>query len=559
VNGKPAVNLGNRSVTIDPRTLVANTWYVLVVSQQSGKLTINTSSANGTNLTTNSNVINSAEMTKIQDPLSIGATGLTVDMLRIYRGGLSDANITALARYALFDTINSYVNQPPTSDTMQIFVDARNKIINPDPNFERIRSNCDESSVVICVPFDRDISTAYPAYRNGATASQSSTYTTSNPASKAIDGITSNTSNAYSMTNSENNAWWQMDLGSVKDISTITVVDRLYGSYRDRSESAVVMLLNSDLGTSKNISSNKTAAVSWRNLKCNNTASSCTGNTDYVQEVTFPKGTKARYVRIQLNGRTDYLHLSEVIVNGEVHSCAYGNTCPTFATGGVEFNSSNKQSIVLSNKLSSTFEGANNYTVMTWLKLANYGNNVIIGDNSALVETVNYPTRTGTPNNSYFGVTTNRLLVGDTTDTDWTFLSGFRALSKNIWYHAALVRDGTTQTIYLNGEPYASHTSINFTGIRQMEIGGADGKFDGSMRDFQIHNTALTPTQIKLRAERIEGGNEEVYLFPETDTHLIAEQMDELEPDWVVIDSIQTLWSPVIDSAPGTVSVGRVP
>ncbi len=500
LNGKPAVNLGNRSVTIDSRTLVANTWYFLVVSQQSGKLTINTSSANGTSLTTNSNVINSAEMTKIQDPLSIGATGLTVDMLRIYRGGLSDANITALARYALFDKINSYVNQSPTSDTMEITVEARNKIINPDPNFERIRSNCDESSVVICVPFDRDISTAYPAYRNGATASQSSTYTTSNPASKAIDGITSNTSNAYSMTNSENNAWWQMDLGSVKDISTITVVDRLNGNYRDRSESAVVMLLNSDLGTSKNISSNKTAAVSWRNLKCNNTASSCTGNTDYVQEVTFPKGTKARYVRIQLNGRTDYLHLSEVIVNGEVHSCAYGNTCPTFATGGVEFKSSNKQSIVLSNTLSSTFEGAKNYTVMTWLKLSNYGNNVIIGDNSALVETVNYPARTGTSNNSYFGVTQGRLLVGDTTDTNWTFLSGFSALSKNIWYHAALVRDGTTQTIYLNGEPYASHTSINFTGIRQMEIGGADGKFDGSMRDFQIHNTALTPTQIKLSA-----------------------------------------------------------
>jgi DNA repair protein RadA/Sms len=65
-----------------------------------------------------------------------------------------------------------------------------------------------------------------------------------------------------------------------------------------------------------------------------------------------------------------------------------------------------------------------------------------------------------------------------------------------------------------------------------------------------------SPTQIKLRAERIEGANEEVYLFPETDTHLIAEQMDELEPDWVVIDSIQTIQSPTLDSGPG--SVGQI-
>jgi DNA repair protein RadA/Sms len=65
-----------------------------------------------------------------------------------------------------------------------------------------------------------------------------------------------------------------------------------------------------------------------------------------------------------------------------------------------------------------------------------------------------------------------------------------------------------------------------------------------------------SPSQIKLRAERISGNNQQVFLFPETDTHQIAEQIDELEPDWIVIDSIQTLQSPTMDSGPG--SVGQI-
>jgi len=43
-------------------------------------------------------------------------------------------------------------------------------------------------------------------------------------------------------------------------------------------------------------------------------------------------------------------------------------------------------------------------------------------------------------------------------------------------------------------------TAYTFNNVRQMEIGGASGQLNGSLRDFQIHGTALTVSQIKLSA-----------------------------------------------------------
>jgi DNA repair protein RadA/Sms len=61
-------------------------------------------------------------------------------------------------------------------------------------------------------------------------------------------------------------------------------------------------------------------------------------------------------------------------------------------------------------------------------------------------------------------------------------------------------------------------------------------------------------TQIKMRAERLPFRNSECYLFTETSTQKIGKALQELEPDIVVIDSIQTLQSELIDSTPGSIS-----
>jgi DNA repair protein RadA/Sms len=63
--------------------------------------------------------------------------------------------------------------------------------------------------------------------------------------------------------------------------------------------------------------------------------------------------------------------------------------------------------------------------------------------------------------------------------------------------------------------------------------------------------------QIKMRADRVGGTVSECYILTETNTAKILKQAYDLEPDLVVIDSIQTLASPHIDSTPGSISQVR--
>lgn len=60
--------------------------------------------------------------------------------------------------------------------------------------------------------------------------------------------------------------------------------------------------------------------------------------------------------------------------------------------------------------------------------------------------------------------------------------------------------------------------------------------------------------QIKLRAERIESKNENCFVLSETQTQKVFKQIELLQPDIVIIDSIQTLQTQYIDSSPGSVS-----
>ncbi|MGY5846219.1 DNA repair protein RadA [Salegentibacter sp. HM20] len=60
--------------------------------------------------------------------------------------------------------------------------------------------------------------------------------------------------------------------------------------------------------------------------------------------------------------------------------------------------------------------------------------------------------------------------------------------------------------------------------------------------------------QIKMRAERIHSNPTNCYILTETKTQNIFRQIEELEPEVVIIDSIQTLHSDYIESAAGSIS-----
>ena len=63
--------------------------------------------------------------------------------------------------------------------------------------------------------------------------------------------------------------------------------------------------------------------------------------------------------------------------------------------------------------------------------------------------------------------------------------------------------------------------------------------------------------QIKLRADRLGLPANDMMLYPETDMEDIRQQISELEPDFVVIDSIQTMNEPSLDSMTGSASQVR--
>src|ERR1700687_4646905 len=64
--------------------------------------------------------------------------------------------------------------------------------------------------------------------------------------------------------------------------------------------------------------------------------------------------------------------------------------------------------------------------------------------------------------------------------------------------------------------------------------------------------------QVRLRAERLKLQDAQIELAAETSVEdIIATLSDRDTPRLVVIDSIQTMWTDVVDSAPGTVTQVR--
>ncbi len=63
--------------------------------------------------------------------------------------------------------------------------------------------------------------------------------------------------------------------------------------------------------------------------------------------------------------------------------------------------------------------------------------------------------------------------------------------------------------------------------------------------------------QIKLRAERLGVCEDQLYIYAETSMDAIVSQIESLQPEVVIIDSVQTLADSSVSSAPGSVSQVR--
>ncbi len=66
-----------------------------------------------------------------------------------------------------------------------------------------------------------------------------------------------------------------------------------------------------------------------------------------------------------------------------------------------------------------------------------------------------------------------------------------------------------------------------------------------------------TRPQIKMRATRLKLNGDGLYLLNETDLDAVIAEMDKLSPSLIIIDSIQTVYTPDLDMAPGGVTQVR--
>ncbi len=63
-----------------------------------------------------------------------------------------------------------------------------------------------------------------------------------------------------------------------------------------------------------------------------------------------------------------------------------------------------------------------------------------------------------------------------------------------------------------------------------------------------------TERQIKLRAGRLGVGGEGLYVIAETDLEAVLAELEDMSPDLVVVDSIQTAYMPHLEGVPGSIS-----
>ncbi len=63
--------------------------------------------------------------------------------------------------------------------------------------------------------------------------------------------------------------------------------------------------------------------------------------------------------------------------------------------------------------------------------------------------------------------------------------------------------------------------------------------------------------QLKSRAERLGLVNDNLYILSETNVETVLEAIRKMSPELVIVDSIQTMYRPMIESAPGSVSQVR--
>lgn len=114
--------------------------------------------------------------------------------------------------------------------------------------------------------------------------------------------------------------------------------------------------------------------------------------------------------------------------------------------------------------------------------------------------------------------------------------------------------------VLIGGEPGIGKSTLmlqlalNMPNLKVLYVSGEESERQIKMRAERLQEVGSPKSEV--RSQKIESG-QGCYILTETSTQNIFKQIEELEPDLVVIDSIQTLHSAHIESTPGSVSQVR--
>jgi len=102
--------------------------------------------------------------------------------------------------------------------------------------------------------------------------------------------------------------------------------------------------------------------------------------------------------------------------------------------------------------------------------------------------------------------------------------------------------------VLLGGDPGIGKSTLTLSVCHNLASAGASCLYVSAEESL---------AQIKLRADRLELGKAELKVVAETNLERVVAQVESLRPQVLVIDSIQTVYNPALDSAPGSVAQVR--
>ncbi len=99
--------------------------------------------------------------------------------------------------------------------------------------------------------------------------------------------------------------------------------------------------------------------------------------------------------------------------------------------------------------------------------------------------------------------------------------------------------------ILVGGEPGAGKSTLLLQASDRMGIAG---------RTVLLVSGEESPAQVEMRARRVGCRADKIFLLCETSLERVMAEAEKLAPDLLVIDSIQTLYAPDVESSPGSVA-----